>query len=227
MARDPLPLDQLGEIPDPAAGVARRPAPPSPAPPAEPSPTRDARRRLARAALLLALAWLSVAFAIFGARQDVASPSVIAPLAAWTIAGGLGLFLVMRPGARGLPVDVRVVEHALWIVPAVYLVGVVLLAAPGPEVPLSWATARSCLGLANLMALGPLIGAAMFLRRSFTSAPELRGGAVGALAGLWGTIGVHAHCPVQATSHLVVAHGASIAVGAAVGAALGRLLGRP
>jgi hypothetical protein len=227
MAADPLPLDRFAEIPDPAALVARAPAPPAPAPPSDPSPTRDARRRLTRAALVLALAWLSVALAIFGARADLAAPGVMAPLVAWTIAGGLGLFLVMRPGARGLPVDVRVVEHALWIVPAVYLVGVALVAAPVEAVPLSWASVRSCLGLANLMALGPLLGAAMFLRRSFTSAPALRGGAVGALAGLWGTIGVHAHCPCQAMSHLVVAHGLSIVIGAALGAALGRLLGRP
>jgi hypothetical protein len=102
-----------------------------------------------------------------------------------------------------------------------------LLSPAGPEVPLSWATVRGCLGIANLMALGPLVGAVVFLRRSLTSAPALRGGAVGALAGLWGTIGVHAHCPIQTTSHLVVAHGLSIAAGAAVGAVLGRVLGRP
>jgi hypothetical protein len=172
---------------------------------------------------VLGLVWLCAALAFFGARADLGAPGVIAPLAAWTVAGGLGLFLVMRPGARGLPADVRVVEHALWIVPAVYLVGVALVSVPA-EAP---APARGCLGLANLMALGPLTGAAVVLRRSFTSAPALRGGAVGALAGLWGSIGVHAHCPCQNAAHLVVAHGAPIALGAAVGAVLGRLLGRP
>jgi hypothetical protein len=227
MASDPLPLDRLAEIPDPAARAARRPAPPAPAPPAEPSLTRDARRVQTRAAVLLALVWIGVALAVFGARADLAAPGVLAPLAAWTAAGGVGLFVLLRPGARGLPVDVRVVEHALWIVPAVYLAGVAMVAAPAPGVPLTWETVRGCLCISNLMALGPLLGAAVFLRRSLASAPTLRGGAIGALAGLWGTIGVHAHCPVQSVSHLVVAHGLSIAVGAALGAALGRVLGRP
>jgi hypothetical protein len=49
---------------------------------------------------------------------------------------------------------------------------------------------------------------------------------VGALAGLMGSVGVHAHCPVDGISHLLFAHGAAILLGAAAGGALGHLRGR-
>jgi hypothetical protein len=76
------------------------------------------------------------------------------------------------------------------------------------------------------MALGPLVAAALLLRRSFLAAAGWRGAAVGALAGLAGTLGVHAHCPCATVGHLLAAHGPSIAVGAVLGGVFGLARGR-
>jgi hypothetical protein len=76
------------------------------------------------------------------------------------------------------------------------------------------------------MTLGPLIAAALYFRASFLSVPAWRGAAVGALAGLAGSVGIHAHCPKQALLHLLAAHGTAILAGAAAGAGLGTIGGR-
>ena len=131
-------------------------------------------------------------------------------------------------GRLCLPAGLRVVQHAVWIVPGAYAVGAMVVGVPSAAgQAVTWASIRSCLALSTLMAVGPLAAAAVVLRGSFFSAPGWRGMAVGALAGLLGSIGVHAHCPCQVVGHLLAAHGAAIAVGAAAGAALGRLGGRP
>jgi hypothetical protein len=225
---DPLPLDELDRIPDPARGVADRPIPP-PIVPAEPSPTRADRRRRGLVGLAVAAAWIAAALLRFGVRGDIGAAGVSGPLAAWAIAVGAGLAFLLRPRARGLPAGVRGVQHALWVVPAIYVVGILLVdgSSAGVEIPLGWETARACLGVAVLMALGPLALMATLLRGSFASAPALRGAAVGALAGFAGTIGIHAHCPARSFGHLLVAHGPAIVLGAIAGGLFGRLGGRP
>ncbi len=146
------------------------------------------------------------------------------PIALGVLGGAGVLALVLRRGARGLPGGVRIVQHAVWIVPAAYVLGMVLVARG--DGPVTWASVRGCLCLSTLIAVGPLTAAALFLRGSFLSAAGWRGAAVGALAGLAGSIGIHAHCPVQDLGHLLAAHGTAIVVGAAAGGALGRLGGR-
>lgn len=220
----PISLDALQEVPDPAARVAKAPTPAAVLP-SEPSPTRADRRLRARATVAFVAVWIAAAVVVAGVRPDLGTPGVVMPILAWLAGGALILGLVLRPRARGLPVGVRVVQHAVWVVPAAYVAGVFLVAVPEGE-SLTWASMRTCLALSTAMALGPVIGAALFLRRSFLSAPGWRGAAVGALAGLGGSIGVHAHCPCQSLGHLLAAHGAAIGLGAVAGAALGHLGGR-
>jgi hypothetical protein len=150
---------------------------------------------------------------------------VAQPIAVWLAGGAANRGVVLRPRARGLPAGVRAVQHAVWIVPAAYVAGVALVAVPEAE-PLTWASIKSCLAVSALISVGPLAAAALFLRRSFLSAPGWRGAAVGALAGLAGSAGIHAHCACQSLGHLLAAHGAAIALGAVAGATLGRLGGR-
>lgn len=220
---DPVSLDDIGRIPDPQ----RAPPPPPPAaPPAEPSPTRQDRRRRARAVSLAAATWVAGAVAVFGARADLATPAVMAPLALWAITITLGLAAVLRPRARGLPAPVRAVQHAIWIVPAIYAITVLITASPSGDPPLGWATIRGCLSLSAVMAAGPLLAAAVILRRSFLSASGSRGAAVGALAGLAGSFGIHVHCPIPSVDHLLAAHAPAILLGALAGAAFGRARGR-
>ncbi len=224
MAPIPCPSTRLGDIPDPVARVAFAAVPPA-VPPAEPVPTRADRRVRARAAVAFVVAWLAAAVMLFGLRPDVASAVVIVPLVVWVGGGAALLGVILRPRARGLPVGVRAVQHAVWIVPVTYAVVAMLVSAPA-EGSLTWESIRGCLALSTLIAVGPLTAAALLLRGSFLSAPAWRGAAVGGLAGLAGSIGAHAHCPVRSAGHLLVAHGAAIAIGAAVGAALGQARGR-
>jgi hypothetical protein len=215
------------DIPDPIAtpvAMGGTP-PPAPAPPTERSPTRVERRRRGQAALLFGAAWIAAVVAVLGLRPDLASARVAAPIVGWLVAGAVLLRVVLRPGARGLPAGVRAIQHAGWIVPAANALGALIVAEPA-EGPLTWASIRGCLCLSTLIALGPLGAAALFLRGSFLSAAGWRGAAVGGLAGLAGSLGIHAHCPVQGVGHLLAAHGAAIAIGAAAGAALGRAGGR-
>lgn len=225
----PAPMDgdaqPWDDIPNPLATSAPVAVPPPPTLPTDPSPTRAERRTRAWGALLFGAAWIAVVVAVLGLRPNLASARVALPIAAWLAAGAVVLGVVLRPGPRGLPVGVRAVQHAVWLVPAAYALGAVIVAVPA-EGPFTWASIRACLCLSTLIALGPLAAAAFFLRGSFLSAAGWRGAAVGALAGLSGSLGIHAHCPVQGAAHLLVAHGAAIAIGAVAGAALGRAKGR-
>lgn len=218
-------IDGMDAIPDPAARVVGRTPPPAIVP-AEPSPTRADRARRSRVITAGAAGWIAALLALTGARPDLASPLVIAPLAAWTLACVIGLRLVLRPRDRGLPPGVRVVEHALWIVPALYVISAIAMSAANGDPPFAWSSVGACLTLTGVMSLGPLAAAALLLRGSFLSASTRRGAAVGALAGLTGSIGIHLHCPDASLGHLLAAHGPSIALGAILGAVLGRMRGR-
>ena len=219
------PLEGMGDIPDPISAGALPGAVPPATPPAERSLTRDERRARARVVAAFAVLWMGAALALFGVRSDVGSLGVLAPMAAWALCGAAILGLVLVPRTRGLPAGVRVVQAAIWVVPVAYAVGAVVIAGPGDE-PLTWGTVRGCMSLSTVMALGPLGAGALLLRGSFLSAPGWRGAAVGALAGLAGSIGIHAHCPCQGITHLLMAHGTVIVAGVLAGAALGRLGGR-
>jgi hypothetical protein len=221
---DPAVLEGLGEIPDPAAAVARAPVPPARLP-AERSATRAERRVSTGVAAALVAAWVVGGLAVFGLRPDVATAGVIAPIAAWIVGGAVVLGVVLRPRARGLPAGVRAVQHAVWIVPVAYVAGICAVAVPEPD-PFTWSSLRGCLGISSLLTLGPLCAATVLLRRTFLSAPGWRGAAVGGLCGFLGAAGVHAHCPCQSLGHQLAAHGIAIALGAVAGAGLGRLGGK-
>jgi hypothetical protein len=215
-------LDGMDRIPDPARGA--RAVPPPAVVPAEPSPTRADRALRVRVAVALAILWVAGTVAAMGVRTDIAAPLALGPLLVWAAAVVVGLAAVLRPRARGLPAGIRVVQHTLWIVPALYVI-VVVAAGLSSGPPFGWGTIRGCLAIANLVALGPLAAAAVVLQRSFLSASGWRGAAVGALAGLSGSLGVHAHCPVPAFDHLLASHGPSILLGAILGGILGRARG--
>jgi hypothetical protein len=225
MASEPASLDRLFEIPDPAAHLTRSagaPATPVEAPKV-PSPTRAERARRIAVAVVGAAAWLVTVVAVAGVRPDIGSMGVMAPIGAWLAVGAVSLVAVLARRDRGLPAGLRVVQHALWIVPTAYVIVAAIISTPSP-VPL--ANRPGCMIPAAAIALGALMVAALALRGSFFSAAGWRGAAVGALAGLLGTIGVHAHCPAQDLSHLLLAHGTPILLFALAGAALGRIGGR-
>lgn len=219
----------FGDIPDPlhADPQRRAPDPPPPPPaPAEPSPTRaeGSRRRLA--AIALSVAWIAgFVIVILGVRPDLAQLPVILQLVAWTIALPIGLSVALLPRASGFPPGVVAVRATLVAI-VVLFVGLALLPVSGLEADPTVATVGVCLSFALLLALAPLTGAVVVLRSAFINAPILRGALVGAVCGLAGSVGIHAHCPVVTASHVLLAHGLPVAVLAALGALLGVRRGR-
>lgn len=216
----------FGDIPDPLRGRAPRPPPEPPQAPSDASPTRaeSARRRLV--AVGLSLVWLAgFVVLILGLRPDLVRPGVIVQLTSWTFALPLGLFVALRPRASGWPPGVTAVRAALLGIFALF-VGLALLPITGMEVPTTFQTVGVCLSFALVLALPPLALAALVLRRALVNAPALRGALVGAVCGLAGSVGIHAHCPVVTVSHVLLAHGLPVAALAAVGALFGHRRGR-
>ena len=224
-APDPFSFEDFGSIPDPAAGLGVRPAPP-PVPPLDPSPTRAERRRRSLIALGFGVAWLVFLLWRLGLRGNIADAGLLAALALWALVSGGGLALALRPNARGLPPSLRVVQIILLALAALYVAGVLVRDATAPHVPIHWGKVLGCLSCAHLLAAGPLVVAAVMLRRSFLSFPAWRGAVVGAACGFGGAIGIHAHCSVETASHVLLAHGLVIVVSAALGAVLGARQGR-
>lgn len=220
-------FDSFTDIPDPAARAAREAPPPPPALPAN-ALTRAQLRARRLGALALGLGWVALLAWRFGLREGLARPEILAPFLLWTLLGAATLALALRPGERGLPPGIRRIQALAALVPALYLLTVILRARAVPldDVPLSWATAGPCFSATQVLMLGPLALAGLALHRSFLGNAAWRGGLVGAVAGLAAAIGIHTHCPVEAPSHILVAHGLAIVTGGLLGAALGALRGR-
>lgn len=210
------------DIPDP---FPPGPIPEVPPPPSGPSLTRDQRARRLRVAAFLSAAWV-IAFAVLlGIRPDAAQPAIAAQLGAWSAAVPFGLLVALRTTASGFPPGVRAVAIGLAVLAALFA-GLAELPAGGHKANLSVDTVRGCATVALVFALPPAGMAAFVLRRGFLNAPALRGALVGAVCGLSGAAGVHAHCQVVTPSHVLVAHGLSILMAAAAGALLGARFGR-
>lgn len=217
---------QFGDIPDPVRAHAPRPPPEPPPAPIEASPTRaeSGRRRLV--AIGVSLVWvLGFVVAVLGLRPDLVSATVIVQLTAWSLALPLGLFVALRPRSSGFPPGVVALRATLLGILALF-VGLAILPIAGLEASPTFATIGVCLSFAMLLALPPLVGAALVLRSAFVNAPALRGALVGAVCGLAGSIGIHSHCPVVTASHVLLAHGLPLVLFAALGALFGMRRGR-
>ncbi len=216
----------FGSIPDPLREpISREPAAPPPAPD-EPSPTRDqtaVRRWIAIASGVL---WIAVVVAFgLGLRPDLVRAPVLVQLGLWTVALPIGLVVALRPRASGWPAGVIALRLALAALIGVF-VGLALWPVSGVEAPFTAKTVGVCLSFAFVLAVPPLLGAVVVLRRAFLNAPALRGAVVGAVCGLAGSVGIHSHCPVVTTSHVLVAHGLPVLLLAAAGLLFGILRGR-
>jgi hypothetical protein len=227
MASDPTPADGLErfkDIPDPAAFLADRPPPPEAEAPPVSSLTRQQLAMRRAIAVIGAFLWVGGNVASWGLRPDLRTPAVSLTLVLWVVLGAAGLMLSLGRRGRGLPTSVRTVQAILIAIPTGFALAAVAsssLTEPVPENSL-----LPCLTHAFKAALLPLAVAALVLQRSFLSTPIHRGAAVGAVCGLAGAIGIHAHCPYLAMSHVLLAHGPPILACALVGALLGAWRGR-
>jgi hypothetical protein len=210
-------VPRFDDIPDPSAALLRRELPPVPE--LAPSPTRAARRATARWLTVASVLWIAGLLARLGLRPDLAAAGP--ELVGWIAAGALAFGLAQRRGR--VPASVRLVQLALALVVGAFLVLAVAFSGPSDGGGLQ---GGGCMAAASLLSAGPLVFVALFFRRSFATAPAWRGAFLGALAGLAGAVGVHAHCPVAVMSHVVLAHGLPILLGALVGAVAGAAFGR-
>jgi len=220
-AQGPTSTRDFAAIPDPAAEVTLRSRPPAQAP-TEPAATRADRRLRGALALAASIGWIAAIVARLGLRADFMAADVLIEIGAWTIVGVAGLFVALRPSAGGLPRSLRAVQVVLLGVLLVFAVLAAALAGP----PADSLQAAPCLALGALMAAGPMVLTAIFLQRSFISSPGWRGAAIGAICGLAGSVGIHAHCPRVAMSHVLLTHGLPILLGSIAGAVWSRARGR-
>lgn len=227
--RERFSLEDLASIPDPldARGAPSPPAsPPGASAPSERAPTRAERRRKVGLALALAVGWVALLVYRAGVRRDIDSPEVAAQLGLWTAAGLLALVVAFAPLGRRVPAGVRLLQAVIVGVFVAFLAAAVLGALRQGAEAFRVGALTGCLVLSIVAAAGPLALAALVVRRSFASAPALRGAALGAICGLAGAVGVHAHCPVEMVAHVVVGHGVPVLVGALLGALYGAAVGR-
>ncbi len=216
----------FSDIPDPVRDGAPR-APPEPPPaPLHASPTRSESARRRGIVIGLCLVWIAaLVVLVLGLRPDLLRAPVIVQLSAWTLALPLCLFVALSPRSSGFPPGVVALRSTLLGLLALF-VGLALVPLTGVEAQPTIATIGGCLSFAMLLALPPLVGAALVLRSAFVNAPVLRGALVGAVCGLAGSIGIHSHCPVVTASHVLVAHGLPLLLCAALGALFGLRRGR-
>jgi hypothetical protein len=98
------------------------------------------------------------------------------------------------------------------------------LAAPG-RAPADWTLAFcKCFGVALAIATVPALGVLLALRRTLPLGARSIGAAAGAFGGALGGLVLHLHCPFTLASHVALAHGGAVAVGALLGALLAPLL---
>lgn len=223
--RESAPFEGFDDIPDPASGVAARPTKEAAAP-TEPSMTRSERQRRSLVALALAVGWVAALVAKLGLRADIGALDVIAPLSLWVVVAAVGLVAALRPRERGLPPPSRVVQVIAALVPALFVLSALAASSGAEQVPLTLRNSGGCVALASVAAAGPFVLAGVIFQRSFLSIPAWRGAAIGAVCGLCAAAGIHTHCPMAASAHVVLAHGFPIAAGGLLGALFGALRGR-
>lgn len=224
-ARDPAPFEGFDQIPDPAAAALGRAAPEA-SPPAAPSLTRADRKRRSILVAALAVGWVMLVTLRLGIRADIQAIDVAVPIVLWVVLAVLGVIAALRPRDRGLPPAAPVVQIVALVVPLLFLGSALIASHDAHSVEVTWRNSGSCVAWASITAVGPFLLAGLLLQRSFLSAPVWRGAAVGAVCGLCAAAGIHAHCSVAASAHVILAHGFPVVSGGLLGALFGALRGR-
>jgi len=218
-------LKRLGEIADPFAETVHPPLRPMGLQGMPRSLNRSRVRALRIAAMAAALVY-DVAWLVFvETRPDIRSvpPEQLAgglaiPLFAAAAAMGAGT----RSGARGLGEPKwRVMAFAI-AAPVWFALATWLVAPHEPQVELFWRRAAGCLFTTALLALGPLTLGVVAFRRAFASAAVWHTAAIGVACGALASATMSLACPIGNAWHLLVGHGAILAVAGLCGAVLGR-----
>jgi hypothetical protein len=161
-----------------------------------------------------------------GLRPEL-TPALLLELGVWSAMAVAALAIALYPGQRGLSLRVSLLGTAFLGLPAFFLLTALAWSMDAPPVPLTVRTWGGCMSLATGIGLGPLAISLYLFRHAFVAAAPWRLGLLGAVCGLAGTIGCQAHCPLgHAFSHVSLAHGFPILVGALAGLAWGHWRGR-
>lgn len=175
-------------------------------------PTRAHVRTLRVVAAVACLAaFLPLALGVRGDWQQL--PLVYALGTAVLASAGAGALLAfgLSRGPAMMGPRFGVLLAALLLVPASLLVFLLVFVRGGPSslvVPAdqSLLAMLMCDAIALAVALPPLFAALAYRRVFSSSSPALVGALLGAAAGLLAHMGVHLHCAVTDTSHIMIGH---------------------
>lgn len=223
MSREPS-LPDFADIPDPFVDTGPVLAPKLPPPrPRAASPTRGRTRAVRAIALASALLYEVVLAArlhthVGGRPPGTLTVGLAAPLAA----GALVLAIGARRGSLGLGPPAARVALATLAGPALFVAASLLMLPAGGDDNLYWQHALGCIVTGAALAAGPVGLLALAWRHAFPLAASWRTAALGVACGALATTTLSLVCPVTSAWHVVVGHGAAMALGGLVGAAIAR-----
>jgi hypothetical protein len=174
--------------------------------------------------IAVSLAYAGALLAYMTVRGDLAvlPPGwVIGFGAAWALSFGALLYLAMVPRRGAVMPRWRHAGVAAAVAALLFLVaGYFLEGRPGAELPVLSRETAVCLRTGALTALVPVVLGALLLRRAMPVGARWTAAALGAAGGSLGGLLLHLHCPLTDGSHVAVAHGGVVLLGAAVAALL-------
>lgn len=179
---------------------------------AEKAPTRsDVNNRRVLAVVACFTAFLPLVMGLRGDFHEL--PMVYALGTAVLVGGAAGALLAFGLSRGAVMMGPRTgVLAALGIVlPALVVAWLLMTVSSGTSsrLPSGSDALRAmlvCDGLALAVALPPLFATLAYRRAFSATSPALVGAVLGAAAGMLAHLGVHLHCPVTDTSHIMIGH---------------------
>ena len=206
---DPFERELEGALPD--IDVRKLPA----------SPTRAEVRRKRAVAVVAALVYEAALLAMMGLRPDLATaPRAALALGFLAPVAALALAVASSARSRGRGLGEPPVRIASAMVGAIVLFAVAAVLGPHDS-SASDATTGATLACAMgvmMLAFAPLVLVAVAFRRAFTASAPWRTAALGVACGALAAAAIHLRCAIDDPIHVIVGHGAAIALGAIAGA---------
>lgn len=227
--RGDIDLRDMGDVPDPLAGIAQQPALPGRIELRSRPRTRSAvaasQAWSLGGALLYQAAWL----VLLNKRDDLhtmAGHTLLLEVGIPVVAAAVGVGAAVAPGGRGLG-EPKARLAALAILAPAFFVIATLVAAPADVDPESfWPHGLRCFVLTGVFTVGPLLLAARAFRGAFVVAPAWRSAALATGCAALAAVTTTFACSVGSAAHVIVGHGSMMLLAAAIGGLVGRRLGQ-
>lgn len=192
----------------------------------EPAPTRAESRRVAAIVVVAGFAAMIGVLMLLGGAMGGGRPAsyLVLSSAGWLVMAGIATWGAAGRGGRMIGRPAAWLRSVALLTSPVMAGWILLAYVAWPEtghLGCPPAADYGCLGFTLVLALGPF-GAFLFARRRTDPVhPRLSGAALGAAAGAWGAVAMHARCFCADPYHLLLAHVVPIAFFSALGWLLG------